>query len=352
MPRSQVGVKRKLSIGLVDLHFHGALGVDLVTASPAELETLTERLWKDHAVAAFCPTLLSLPRRELVDTVSRLGAWCARARRREPGRGALPLGLHLEGPFLSASASGAHPPGYLRTATLPELEKLWEASQGTFRILTMAPERHTSTRLREIARWARARGVHLSLGHSRATQAQAQEAFRLGFRGVTHAWNAMPFHHREPGPLGAALGRPDVWVEVIPDGVHVDPTVVDWTARLHPGGTCFVSDCVTPSGQRGAGWYPFGPLRVRLQRGAARLKGGALAGGGRLLSQSYCSWVATRAKATGADRELLFLRTLPFVTAYPLAALGLHPSALRRWRVAWTWRAGQPEPRALVHARS
>ncbi len=169
----------------------------------------------------------------------------------------------------------------------------------------------------------------------------------------------MPFHHREPGILGAALGRPGVHVEVIPDGVHVSPTLVDWVRRLHPAGTCFVSDCVTAAGteefsdrasrksrsRKAPGTeYDFGSLRVHLAKGACRLPDGELAGGGVLLPESYGRWVGQQTALLIAGdlkspreqlSEKLLKDTLPHVTRIPLQAIGVDPRTVRGLRVEW-----------------
>jgi N-acetylglucosamine-6-phosphate deacetylase len=165
------------------------------------------------------------------------------------------------------------------------LEALWELSLGTLRILTIAPEILYPAKLRWLARFAARTGIRLNMGHSRATQAQAEQAVAAGFTGVTHAWNAMAFHHREPGILGATLGNPAVTLELIPDHWHVHPTVLRWTRILHPQ-TAWVSDCTPASETRGAA--SFGPLRVFHSAGASRLGKGSsapLAGGGPLLPE-------------------------------------------------------------------
>src|SRR5690606_23732449 len=234
--------KRVKSYGAVDLHFHGAFGIDLMTAKPAELDDLSAELWK-RGVAAFSATTLSAPPSELETAVSRLGAWI----RKNSAPGAKPLGIHLEGPFIHSDAAGAHSPGCIRRATLEELEKLWEVSKKTLQILTLAPETLSAGELDAVIAWAKKRKIRLSIGHTRCTEVEASEAFAKGFTGVTHAWNAMAYHHREPGVLGAALsnasrsrGNRDVSIEVIPDEIHVHSTFIDWTLALHPEGVFFV----------------------------------------------------------------------------------------------------------------
>src|SRR5690606_13058107 len=145
--------------------------------------------------------------------------------------------------------------------------------------------------------WAKKRKIRLSIGHTRCTEVEASEAFAKGFTGVTHAWNAMAYHHREPGVLGAALsnasrsrGNRDVSIEVIPDEIHVHSTFIDWTLALHPEGVFFVSDAAPAACTDGARFYRFGDLECRFQDGASRLSDGSLAGGGHLLTDSFCSW--------------------------------------------------------------
>lgn len=346
MPRKKTSVKNKvsrfLSPGLVDLHFHGAFGIDLMTASAEQMTELAQRLWS-QGIAAFCPTTLSAPRRELAESVKRMGTWiraqqslhARQSRARKLPDAALPLGIHLEGPFVHPGACGAHPPSSIRPLDLDELHQLWESSQHTLKLLTIAPEDLSSDQLQSLVRFARERKVILSLGHSKATEAQAHAAFDAGFTGVTHAWNALPFHQRSPGALGAALGRANTHVELILDQVHVHPTVARWTLALHPKGTCFVSDCV-PAAQTQAGTtHRFGSLQIQYSEGACRLPGGHLAGGGLLLSEAFRSWIRSEAAFRKVSQSQLLRTYLPCANRMPLAALGLKPSLLKGYRLQW-----------------
>ena len=259
-----------------------------MTSVPAQLDRLAVRLLQ-AGVAGFCPTTLSASRKALHEAVARLGSWICSTRERSDFQGARPLGIHLEGPYIAKGACGAHPARSVRRYDAKELGKLWEASRHTLKILTIAPEILTPAQLRGLAGWCKKRKIRLSLGHSRATQKQAAAAFQAGFTGLTHSWNAMPFHHRAPGPLGAALGKRGVYVELIPDGIHVDPAVIRWTRTLHPHGVCFISDCVPST---------FGGLRVVFKNGASRLPSGELAGGGRPLAETFARWIETEAWTT------------------------------------------------------
>ena len=299
MPRSGTPVNRKTKgsskvsapkAPWIDLHFHGAYGVDLMGAEPSAVQAMARRL-RRAGVAAFCPTTLTAPHPELCQAIVKLGAFTceqrqavARGLRRDES---LSLGLHLEGPFLSPKACGAHPPGALQPFSFKTLEEFWRLSSETLRILTIAPELLEARDLKRLGAWAKERKVTLSAGHSRATTKQAHAAFEAGFRGVTHAWNAMAFSHREPGILGASLAYPNVYWELISDQVHVAPETVQLSVRARgPEQVCLVSDC-TPAGGTRAGVYSFGPIAVHRKEGASRIAtgehAGALAGGGDVL---------------------------------------------------------------------
>jgi N-acetylglucosamine-6-phosphate deacetylase len=333
VPRRKTAVKIK-SVGAVDIHFHGAFGIDLMSATPQDLDLLARRL-KAQGVAAFCPTTLSVAWPKLLEAVRRLGQWTA-ARKKDPDPlAALPLGIHLEGPYISPGACGAHPPEGIRKLKLEELDQLWTESAHQLKILTVAPELIPSHELRKLVAWARKRRVTLSAGHSRATQSQAKSAFDLGFSSLTHAWNAVGFHQRTPGVMGAALGRKDVHLELILDQVHVSPAVMRWTQAIHGPAVCFVSDCVPAGATQDGASYPFGHLRVRLKDGACRLPGGALAGGGQLLPQAFKKWVRNEAAHSGISVARILKRDLPSLHAMPLRSIGLRAERLNLGKVEW-----------------
>ena len=366
MPRSNTRVNTKIirSPGLVDLHFHGAFGIDCLQATAAELDLLAEKLLAG-GVAAFCPTTLSCEKELLREAVTRLGAWIrkrsAPSNSRRGGRpAAIPLGIHLEGPFLNPIARGAHPESAVRPFAWSELQALWEASQHTLKILTLAPELLSEPELRKLARWADDKKVLLSMGHSRANEAQARTAVAAGFRSVTHAWNAMAFHQREPGILGATLGHPDVYLELILDQIHVAPSVLRWTHAVHsPAHLCGVSDCTPAAELPPEQSASFGPLQVQVREGASRVipkasqPGSApetqapLAGGGRLLPELFRAWLEalSNTHSNPSTFPTLMSAWLPCVTTAPLNALRL-PSARKRAvldRLTLQWHTSQPQ---------
>ncbi len=318
------------SLGLVDLHFHGAFGVDLMNATQNKLNLLSELLWR-KGIAGFCPTTLSAPPKDLKKAVQSLGTWI----RSGDAPGAKPLGIHLEGPFIHRGTCGAHPTHSIRAFNLKELEALWDASLKTLKIITLAPEILLAEETRKLCHWARQRQIILSAGHSHASQDQAEKAFTAGFSGVTHAWNALAFHHRSPGILGAALGRKGIHIELILDGVHISPPVIRWTLQIHPHGTCFISDCAPAAGTSGKKWHSFGNLKTQFSRGACRLPSGNLAGGGLLLSQAFCIWLKKESELRQKALPTLLKEVLPNVTSIPLKALGIEKSALAGLQVEW-----------------
>lgn len=252
--------------GLVELQINGALGVDL-THEP-------ERLWEvaaalpRHGVTSFLPTLVS----PTFDTVQRARAVLA-AGPPADDRGAAPLGLHVEGPFLSPGRRGAHRRTALRP---PDIDATAEWSrEGGVRLVTLAPELPGAL---ELARALVARGVVVSAGHSSATLEQARAGFDAGIRCATHLFDAMPhLDHRAPGLVGAALADRRVTFSIIADGVHVDPVVVDLAWRI--GGRerlALVTDATAGLGMP-PGRYRLAAATVSVDEGAVRL-GKRLAG--------------------------------------------------------------------------
>ncbi len=323
------------TLGPIDLHFHGAFGIDLMTATPKDLDTLSQALWK-KGVAGFCATTLSSPKKELATSVERLGRWI----RMNRFPGAKPLGIHLEGPFINPLACGAHPPHTVRKLNWDELDHLWLISQKTLKILTVAPEILSPHQLRQLSRWSQSREIILSLGHSQASEQQASSAFKQGFQGVTHAWNALSFHQRQPGALGAALGNPKTYLELIIDEVHVSPSVIHWTLQLHPSQSiCFISDCLVAGGysSRNPKWHSFGSHQIHFKEGACRLKNGQLAGGGFVITDVYRRWVKAEALRRHESILKTFKNTVHHLTQVPFRILGLPPGHLADRQVTWSF---------------
>ncbi|MBV9385299.1 MAG: N-acetylglucosamine-6-phosphate deacetylase, partial [Chroococcidiopsidaceae cyanobacterium CP_BM_ER_R8_30] len=266
-----------LSLGGVDLQINGALGLaftDLEAHHFGLLQKICQFLWV-QGVDAFLPTLVTTS----IDNIQRsLSVIANFIQYQEPtAPTAKILGVHLEGPFLHPQKRGAHPAEYLSPLTIAHLKQVLGDYASFVKIITLAPELDPSG---ETITYLKALGIIVSLGHSQATAAQAQQAFELGATMVTHAFNAMPgLHHREPGLLGAALVHPNVQCGLIADGQHVCPTMMQLLLRAgyYEKGIFLVSDALAPLGLPD-GVYPWDNRQIEVKHGTARLPDGTLAG--------------------------------------------------------------------------
>lgn len=296
-----------------------------MSADASELDRLCQKLRAANN-SAFLATTLSTPLPMFEGALERLGAWIRSKWKQGPQRSeAFCVGIHLEGPFLAQSCCGAHPPECLMDPSLATLKKWWELSQGTIARITLAPERGSAGEVKKILQFCKKNAISVSLGHSQAKATEAEHWRKQGISNLTHAWNAMPFHHRDPGILGAYLGRPGCWVELIADGVHVADPVLHWTHAVHPHGVFWVSDCV-PAGQH-RGPCSFGPLQIHADGKVCRTTEGHLAGGAMSLGQLGRDALKRKAIAgltAGQVRDLCGVR--------PWKALGLTPQRTRWMR--------------------
>jgi N-acetylglucosamine-6-phosphate deacetylase len=221
--------------GLVDLQVNGFAEVDFLDADAVDYERAGQALART-GTTAFLSALTTASPEILTGALERL------ARAEAPGV----LGAHLEGPFISPARLGAHPASARRDPDLGLLKRLLVA--GPVRLITLAPE---LPRAHELIRGLVEREIAVSLGHSDATAKEANEAFDLGVRTVTHVFNAMrPFTHRDPGLAGAALARDDVIVQAIIDGTHLAPETERLVWLATRGRLALVSDHAAVEGGR------------------------------------------------------------------------------------------------------
>jgi N-acetylglucosamine-6-phosphate deacetylase len=256
---------RVLTPGFVDLHGHGGGGGDASNGAVDVPAVLAAH--RSHGTTRSMLSLVSRPVDRLVATLRELAPLV----REDP----LLLGVHLEGPFLSPDNKGAHDPAALTLPTAEAIDALLDAADGTLAQITIAPELPGAAEA--IDRLIDA-GVRVAVGHTTADLATAGRAFDAGASLLTHAFNAMPgLHHRAPGPIGAALERPGVVLELIADGLHVHPIVIAALFRMAPGRVALITDAMAAAGV-GDGTYLLGSLQVEVRDGAARLASGSLAG--------------------------------------------------------------------------
>ncbi len=274
-----------LAPGFVDVHVHGFGGFDAMGGRD-DLDGMARALLR-HGVTSFLPTAVSAPLTALSAFTSRVHEWLPDA----PADGAAPLGSNLEGPFLADARRGAHDPAHLLVpadVSHADLDALVEG----LRLITVAPELPGAV---ELIGWFAARGVAVSLGHSAATLAQARSGYAAGATGTTHLFNAMSgLDHRSPGLAAAALLDDDAWVELIADGLHVDPDLWPLIVRLKPADRLvLVSDAIALAGM-GDGTGSLGGLAVEVQGGRVTLAGtNTLAGSVLSLDEAVRRLVAT-----------------------------------------------------------
>ena len=255
-----------LTPGFVDIHCHGGNGAAFDNGADAIRTALSA-----HRASGTTRSVISLvsgDHASLVDSLSTIAELAAS----DP----LVLGSHLEGPFLHQSFKGAHSPAVLRNPTTAEIDDLLAAANGTLRQITIAPELDGA--LAAIEQLSAA-GVTVAIGHTSADYDQTLAAIDAGARLLTHTFNAMHgIHHREPGPIAAAISRESVILEVINDGVHVHPDVVAMLFASAPGRVALVTDAMAAACAHD-GQYLLGSLDVTVTDGVARLSdSGAIAG--------------------------------------------------------------------------
>ena len=262
-----------LSAAYFDVHIHGCCGLDVMEASAPVLGTVGRFLAR-HGVGSYFPTTITAPKDATLRSLNGL-ATIIREQPPDPGA-ARPLGIHIEGPFLSHIKKGAHPPHDLLPPTVEFFDRMWEASAGCIRLMTIAPELPGA--LDVIAR-AKQLGVRVSLGHSNATLAEAEAAIALGADSATHTFNAMrTFDQREPGILGAVLAEDTLYAELICDGLHVHPKVVPLFYRAKGADRAIlITDGISATGMPD-GAYKLGDLEVRLVDGRCLIGENTLAG--------------------------------------------------------------------------
>jgi N-acetylglucosamine-6-phosphate deacetylase len=259
--------------GFFDVHIHGSAGCDVMRSGPAEREKMEVFLAK-HGVTTYFPTTVTAPLDVTLSALERLAEGIAAAADRHRGR-ARPVGIHLEGPFLSHAKRGVHPPEDLMKPSVATFDKFWQAARGHVRMMTIAPELEGAE---ELIAEATKRGVLISIGHSDALIEEARRGVKAGARHATHTFNAMrPLDHREPGILNEVLTNERVSADLIADGIHVHPTIMKLLATAKgEDHLVLITDAISATGMPD-GHYLLGTLEVEVRDGKC-LRGGTLAG--------------------------------------------------------------------------
>jgi N-acetylglucosamine-6-phosphate deacetylase len=224
---------------------------------------------------------------------------------------AWPIGIHLEGPFLSHAKKGVQPAEHLLAPNIETFDRFFDAAEGHIRLMTMAPELPGAV---ELAAHATARGVRVSLGHSDATAAETRAVIAVGAASATHTFNAMrPLDHREPGILGTVLTTDSLFAEIICDGIHSAPELVKlWWRAKGPERAILVTDAMSAAGMPD-GEYQLGGFAVQVANGRAMARG-VLAGSVLTLDRALTNFL----EFTGAKLE----DGLRLLTANPATMTG------------------------------
>lgn len=295
--------------GFIDTHIHGAGGFDCssVDISPCPIESMS-RILGERGVTSFFPTVVAAPRDEMLHNLERLAEVMSR-----PLPGACAVGINLEGPFINPFKRGAQQEESILPIDLGFARELIEASHGLARIMTFAPELEHSIELIELLL---EHGVKPSMGHSIANGQQTLRAIDAGACHCTHLFNGMPpLHQREMGLSSIALTDNRVTVELIIDGRHIHPRMVDLACRCKSTSQLVgISDCTMAAGMPN-GEYRIGPSLIRVRDGFSQTDQSVLAGTTTMLDTGWhslmsCGHLAATQAATA-------------VTGNPAAAFSL-----------------------------
>ena len=211
--------------GFIDTHIHGIGGFSADDADSKSILKMSDIL-ASYGVTSFIPTIGATPEKQLMPKIKAV----LKAMGRE--KGAHILGIHLEGPFLSPERIGGQEQEGISPVDLAYMERIYKTAKGKIINMTVAPELKG---MRDLALYCIEKGIILQAGHTNATYDQMIEGMQANIMHVTHMFNAMrPLHHREPGTVGAALTHPEISCEIIGDGVHVKPNLIQLLMKSKP----------------------------------------------------------------------------------------------------------------------
>lgn len=294
--------------GFVDTHTHGGGGGSFSVPSEADTSAAVA-LHRRHGTTTMIASLVTASPDDLLHQV--------RARAEDVRAGRID-GIHLEGPWLSTVRCGAHQPALMRDPDPAEIDRVLTAAAGTIRMVTIAPER--SGALAAIRQFVDA-GVVVGVGHTEATYEQTRAAIAAGATVGTHLFNAMrPIDRREPGPVIALLEDPSVTVELITDGVHIDPAIYRHvTHSVGPDRVSLITDAMAATGMSD-GRYHLGPVQVDVVDGVAFVGGTDTIAGSTATMDRVVRFAATHC---GLPRDEALLLVVRQASLNPARAMGL-----------------------------
>ncbi len=285
---------KTISPGFADLLVHGGSGHGFSDNSNESIEKISSYFLKNGSTTILA-SLFAKPEKLLLQDLKRVAEYI------ESHPDTNIQGIHMEGPYLNKLFKGAMNESYLWKPNLESWNKIWEASRGYIKIMTIAPEIPGAVKVMQAAA---KEGVVLSIGHSMASYDEVENAIDNGAAHVTHIFNAMqPFHHRTPGVILGSLLHNELKIELIADTLHVHPAVMQLLLKLKgASGIILVSDSIRAGGMH-EGEYEFADQKIYLKGKKAYLKDGTLAGSTLTLNLAVKNMVeAAGAKITEAVR--------------------------------------------------
>lgn len=258
--------------GLVDIHFHGALGQDVCDGTMEAYEKIAA-YEASQGIPAICPATLTLS----VETLERvLSVGAAFAGHKDAHHADL-VGFNMEGPFISPAKKGAQNERYIKRADPALVDRFLAASKGLVKIIGLAPEENPG--FEDYIRQVKDKVV-VSLAHTNADYDTAKRAFDAGARHAVHMYNAMTgLNHRAPGVVGAISDSPWVSAEIICDGIHIHPAAVRAAFRLNGADRMvFISDSLRATGMEDGEYDLGGQMTVKEGRYCRMKAGGSIAG--------------------------------------------------------------------------
>lgn len=255
--------------GFIDVHIHGAVGIDVMDATADQLCAISEFL-ATQGVTAWLPTFVPAADRNYASAVEAI------AKAAQSSRGARVLGVHYEGPFVNSAQCGALHTEFFKTYSRSSDVDGLPVPSGLVRMITLAPEVDGGV---ELVRELKSRDWVISIGHTRASLDVLDRAFEAGARHMTHFMNAMaPLHHRAPGPIAWGLSRDDVSCDVIADGIHLDPFMLRLLMKVKRSrGISLISDAIAAAG-KGDGDYNIWGETITVKNGRTSNAAGSIAG--------------------------------------------------------------------------
>lgn len=258
--------------GMIDVHIHGANGADTMDATYQALDTITETLPKE-GTTSFLVTTITQSTEKIEKALINVANYLQNGTKE--GHAEI-LGVHLEGPFISKEKAGAQPLDYIIEPDVELFNKFQRLSNHQIKLVTLAPEVDPDFAL---IKHLRKDGVVASIGHSNATYDEIDQAIEAGTTHVTHLYNGMSgLHHREPGVVGGALLRDELYAELIVDGIHSRPEMIKLAFQQKgKDRLILITDAMRAKCLRN-GVYDLGGQEVTVKDGKAELKNGHLAG--------------------------------------------------------------------------